>query len=97
MRVVIQRVAHASVSVNNTIVSEIKNGLLILAGIEDADTPEDVEWLSHRIINLRIFDDENKVPNISVKEMGGDILLVRTTGVLFLCLVLPIENRFELS
>jgi len=54
----------------------IENGLLILAGIEDADTDEDIKWLSNKIVNLRIFDDENKVPNISLKDMGGNILLV---------------------
>ena len=76
MRVVIQRVSHAAVSVAGNIRSEIKKGLLIFVGIENADTPEDVEWLTHKIVNLRIFDDENKVPNISVKDIGGDILLV---------------------
>ena len=76
MRVVIQRVTQASVSINNIVISEIKAGLLVLIGIEDTDTHEDIEWLSNKIVNLRIFDDESKVPNISVKDMGGDILLV---------------------
>ena len=76
MRTVIQRVQKASVTIDNTIRSEINAGLLVLAGIEDADTNEDIEWLSNKIVNLRIFDDENKVPNISLKDMGGDILLV---------------------
>jgi D-tyrosyl-tRNA(Tyr) deacylase len=76
MRAVIQRVLEASVMIDNKIKSEIKNGLLVLVGIEDADTFEDIEWLSNKIINLRIFDDENKVPNISVKDLGGDILVV---------------------
>jgi D-aminoacyl-tRNA deacylase len=76
MRVIIQRVTQASVSINSKIKSEINTGLLVLVGIEDADTHEDIEWLSNKIVNLRIFDDENKVPNISVKDMGGDILLV---------------------
>ena len=76
MRAVIQRVTQASVIINNIIKSEIKTGLLVLIGIEDADTHEDIEWLSNKIVNLRIFDDENKVPNISVKDIGGDILLV---------------------
>jgi D-tyrosyl-tRNA(Tyr) deacylase len=76
MRVVIQRVGQASVTIDNTVFAEIKRGLLVLIGIEDADTDEDIEWLSNKIVNLRIFDDENKVPNISVKETGGDILLV---------------------
>ncbi len=76
MRAVIQRVTHASVTINNVVKSSIQNGLLVLVGIEDADTAEDIEWLSSKIINLRIFDDENHVPNISVKDMEGDILLV---------------------
>jgi D-tyrosyl-tRNA(Tyr) deacylase len=76
MRVVIQRVSHASVTINGTIKSAIQQGLLIFVGIEDADTNEDIEWLSNKIINLRIFDDENKIPNISVKDIDGDILLV---------------------
>ena len=76
MRVIIQRVSQASVCISNTIKSEIKTGLLVLVGIEDADTHDDIEWLSNKIVNLRIFDDANKVPNISVKEIGGDILLV---------------------
>ncbi len=76
MRAVIQRVTQASVTIDNKLVSSIRNGLLVLAGIEDADTFEDIVWLSSKIINLRIFDDENKVPNISVKDTGGDILLV---------------------
>lgn len=76
MRVVIQRVSQASVNINSNIKSEIKTGLLVLVGIEDADTDDDITWLSNKIVNLRIFDDENKVPNISVKDMGGDILLV---------------------
>jgi D-tyrosyl-tRNA(Tyr) deacylase len=76
MRVIIQRVTQAGVSINNTIKSEIKTGLLVFAGIEDADTQEDIIWLSNKIVNLRIFDDENKVPNISVKDINGDILLV---------------------
>lgn len=76
MRALIQRVTEASVTVLNKRISEIKNGLLVFIGIEDIDTTEDIEWLSNKIINLRIFDDENKVPNISVKDNGGDILLV---------------------
>jgi len=76
MRIVIQRVTHASVTAGNTVTGAIENGLLILAGIEDADTDEDIKWLSNKIVNLRIFDDENKVPNISLKDMGGNILLV---------------------
>jgi D-tyrosyl-tRNA(Tyr) deacylase len=76
MKAVIQRVSAASVTIENKIKSEIKIGLLVFVGIEDADTIEDIEWLSKKIVNLRIFDDENKVPNISVKDIGGDILAV---------------------
>ncbi len=76
MKAVIQRVTQAGVSINNKVKAEIKTGLLVLIGIEDADTDEDIEWLSNKIVNLRIFDDQNKVPNISVKDIDGDILLV---------------------
>src|SRR5436190_19725062 len=76
MKAVIQRVTHAGVTIDHKIRSEIKTGLLVFIGIEDGDTIEDIEWLSNKIVNLRIFDDENKVPNISVKDTGGDILLV---------------------
>jgi D-tyrosyl-tRNA(Tyr) deacylase len=76
MKTVIQRVSKAGVTVTDTLKSEINTGLLVLIGIEDADTIEDVEWLSNKIINLRIFNDENDVPNISVKDIDGDILLV---------------------
>lgn len=76
MRAVIQRVSYASVTINGNVKSSIQNGLLVLVGIEDADDSNDIEWLSNKIVNLRIFDDDNHVPNISVKENGGDILLV---------------------
>jgi len=76
MRTVIQRVLQASVTIDGVIKSAIKNGLLILVGIEDEDNEEDVKWLSNKVVNLRIFDDENKIPNISVKDTGGDILVV---------------------
>ena len=76
MRAVIQRVSKASVTINNKIHSQINDGLLVLLGIEDADTDEDIEWLSGKIINLRIFNDENGVMNISVKNSNGDILVV---------------------
>jgi D-tyrosyl-tRNA(Tyr) deacylase len=76
MRAVVQRVSKASVTIQHKIKSEIKTGLLVLIGIEDADTLEDIQWLSNKIVNLRIFDDENKVPNISVKDIDGDILAV---------------------
>lgn len=76
MKVVIQRVIQASVTIDGKITAAINAGLLVLVGIVDADNIEDIQWLSSKIVNLRIFDDENHVPNISVKEMGGDILLV---------------------
>lgn len=76
MKAVIQRVSQASVTIDGSVFAEIKTGLLVLIGIEDADNNEDLEWLSNKIVNLRIFDDENKVPNISVKDIDGDILLV---------------------
>ncbi len=76
MRVVIQRVSSASVSINGKVRSAITNGLVVFVGIEDADTIEDIQWLSNKIVNLRIFDDENKIPNISLKDIGGDILVV---------------------
>ncbi len=76
MRAVIQRVTKASVTIDNKIHSQIGNGLLVLLGIEDADTDEDIEWLSGKIINLRIFNDEDDVMNVSVKDKDGDILVV---------------------
>ena len=76
MRILIQRVSSASVTVEGKIISSIDKGLLVFAGIENADNNEDIEWLSNKIVNLRIFDDENKVPNISVKVINGEILLV---------------------
>ena len=76
MRAVIQRVSKASVTIDGVIHSQIGNGLLVLLGIEDADSQEDIQWLSAKIVNLRIFADVNGVMNHSVKEAGGDILLV---------------------
>jgi D-tyrosyl-tRNA(Tyr) deacylase len=76
MRVLIQRVIHSSVEIDGKINSSIEHGLLVFVGIENADHEDDIEWLSNKIINLRIFDDENKIPNISVKDSGGNILLV---------------------
>ena len=76
MRAVIQRVSTASVTIEGKVKSEINAGLLVLIGMEDADSDEDMAWLSAKIINLRIFDDEHGVMNISVKDNGGDILLV---------------------
>lgn len=76
MRAVIQRVSAASVSVNAAETGTIKKGLLVFIGIEDADTDEDLEWLSNKILNLRIFNDEDGIMNVSVKDNGGGILLV---------------------
>ncbi|MCX6298605.1 MAG: D-aminoacyl-tRNA deacylase [Bacteroidetes bacterium] len=76
MRVVIQRVSEASVTVNESITGSINQGLLVLMGIEDADTIEDIEWTVGKIVNLRIFNDENDVMNRSVLDIGGQILLV---------------------
>ena len=76
MKAVIQRVSRASVKVDGKISGEIGEGLLVLLGIEDADTDEDIQWLSNKIVNLRIFNDENGVMNKSVMEVGGNILLV---------------------
>jgi len=76
MRVLIQRVTHASVEIDGKIKSSIEHGLLVFVGIENPDNDDDIEWLSNKIINLRIFDDENNIPNNSVKDSGGDVLLV---------------------
>lgn len=76
MKAVLQRVSEASVTIDGKIKAAITNGIMVLIGIEDADTRDDIEWLSNKLVNLRIFDDDNKVPNISVKDVGGDILLV---------------------
>jgi D-tyrosyl-tRNA(Tyr) deacylase len=76
MRAVIQRVLRASVEINTNRTASIGSGLLVLLGIEDADTREDIEWLSAKITNLRIFDDEQGVMNLSVKDVSGEILLV---------------------
>jgi len=76
MRAVIQRVTKASVAIDGKIHASIEDGLLVLLGIEDADTAEDVEWLSGKIVNLRIFNDTDGIMNISIKESGGDILLI---------------------
>lgn len=76
MRVVIQRTTHASVTIGGQLKSAIGPGMLILVGIEDADGPEDIDWLCRKIVNLRIFDDDEGVMNRSVLETGGDILVV---------------------
>jgi D-tyrosyl-tRNA(Tyr) deacylase len=76
MKIVIQRVLESSVTINGKIKSSIEKGLLILLGIEDADTDEDIKWLCQKIVNLRIFPDENGVMNKSILESDGDILIV---------------------
>lgn len=76
MKAVLQRVSSASVTISEKIVAQIDNGLLVLVGIEDLDTPEDIHWLSQKIVNLRIFGDENDVMNLSVKDIQGDIIVV---------------------
>jgi D-tyrosyl-tRNA(Tyr) deacylase len=76
MRVVVQRVSEASVTIENKIVSKIKTGLLVLLGIEAEDTKEDIVWLTNKIANLRVFEDENGIMNTSVKEVNGDVIVV---------------------
>lgn len=76
MRVLIQRVDHASVTIDEVCKSAIKEGMMILVGIEEADGQEDIDWLCKKIVNLRIFDDENGVMNKSILDAGGDILVV---------------------
>lgn len=76
MRVVIQRVKEASVTIEGRLKSEIGKGMLILLGIEEADTEEDAQWLVKKIAGLRIFDDENGVMNLDIKTVGGDCLVV---------------------
>lgn len=76
MRIVIQRVTHASVTIDSVCKSAIKEGFMILVGIEEADSREDADWLSKKVIALRVFDDENGVMNKSILEAGGDILVI---------------------
>ena len=76
MRAVIQRVSTASVTVNAVVVASIFKGLQVLVGIEDADTNEDIQWLSLKIVGLRIFDDADGIPNLSLKDIKGNLLLV---------------------
>lgn len=76
MRAVIQRVSEASVRVEGKITGSIKNGLMVLLGIADTDSTDDMEWLSAKMANMRIFNDAQGVMNVSIKETGGDILLV---------------------
>ena len=76
MRLVIQRVSHASVTINGVCKSAIKEGFMILVGIEEADTKEEADWLCKKVIGLRVFDDENGVMNKSIMDINGEILIV---------------------
>ena len=76
MRVVIQRVSHASVTIDGNVKSKIGNGFLLLLGIEESDAEEDIDWLVKKVINLRVFDDENGVMNKSIMEKGGEFLVI---------------------
>lgn len=76
MRAVIQRVSFASVKVNQEIIGSIKNGILVLLGVENEDNDEDIKWLANKIVNLRIFDDENGVMNLSLLSKSFDVLLI---------------------
>jgi D-aminoacyl-tRNA deacylase len=76
MRAVIQRVAHASVTIDGVVRSKIGHGYLVLLGCENADTQEDIDWLAKKIAALRVFDDENDVMNRSVIDVGGEVLVV---------------------
>lgn len=76
MRVVIQRVSHASVTIDGNVKSKIGNGFLLLLGIEESDGEEDIDWLVKKVINLRVFDDENGIMNKSIMENGGEFLVI---------------------
>jgi D-tyrosyl-tRNA(Tyr) deacylase len=76
MKAVIQRVSHASVAIDNQIVANIQQGLLVLVGFEDSDNQEDINWLTAKIANLRVFEDENQVMNLSLKDINGEMLIV---------------------
>lgn len=76
MKTVIQRVSQSSVIINNEIVSQIQQGLLVLVGIEDADNQEDINWLTSKIANLRIFEDDNEIMNLSLKDIDGEMIVV---------------------
>ena len=76
MRAVVQRVSHASVTIEGNVKSEIGKGFLVLLGIEDTDTDEDIQWLSGKIARIRVFEDENQLMNLSLDDVHGDILLI---------------------
>ena len=83
MRVVIQRVSEASVTIDGTVRAQIGKGYLLLLGCENADDSTDIEWLSKKVVNLRVFDDENGVMNRSILDIGGEILVVNDLEELF--------------
>lgn len=76
MRVVLQRVTHASVTIDGIVKSKIEKGYLVLVGIEEADNEEDIQWLSRKIVGLRVFDDENGVMNKSINDVDGEIMVI---------------------
>ena len=76
MKVVIQRVSSASVTIDNKIVADIRNGLLVLVGIEDLDNQDDITWLTSKIANLRLFGDNNQVMNLSLKDIAGEMIII---------------------
>ncbi|RTZ02375.1 D-tyrosyl-tRNA(Tyr) deacylase [Flavobacterium bomense] len=76
MKIVLQRVSQASVTIDNKVVADIQKGLLVLVGIEDLDNQEDINWLASKTVNIRIFGDENDVMNLSVKDTDGDVIVV---------------------
>ena len=76
MKAVIQRVSQSLVTINNEIVAQIQQGLLVLVGIEDTDNQEDINWLTSKIVNLRVFPDENEVMNLSLKDIDGEMIVV---------------------
>lgn len=76
MRFLIQRVKHASVTIEGHVYSHIEKGLLVLVGIEQSDSKEDIDWLTGKLLRLRIFDDENGVMNLDVQQVGGEIMMV---------------------
>jgi D-tyrosyl-tRNA(Tyr) deacylase len=76
MKIVLQRVSSASVTIDNRVVADIQKGLLILVGIEDTDGQEDIDWLVGKITKIRVFDDENQVMNLSIQEIDGEIIVV---------------------
>ena len=76
MRAVVQRVSHASVTIEGNVKSEIGKGFLVLLGIEDTDTDEDIQWLSGKIARMRVFEDENQLMNLSLDDVHGDLLLI---------------------